>query len=92
MTYNGWTNYATWRVNMEMADDTVSMLIDERDTFDDAYALSECIDERVMSYLFDQPEMMRDYALAFLSDVNWSEIAETAITDNPELLESEGSQ
>jgi len=89
MKYNGWSNYETWRVNMDMADDTVSMLIADGEVFDDTYSLSQCIDDRVMSYLYDQPEMMQEYALAFLSGVDWNEIAEAAITDNPELLESE---
>ncbi len=86
MSHNGWTNYATWRVNMEMADDTVSMLVEDGETFDDAYDLSQCIDGRVMDFLADDTATMIEYALAFLSDVNWGEIAEAALTDNPTLI------
>jgi hypothetical protein len=64
--YNGWTNYATWRVNLEMFDGSES------------YWTAESAREFV-EYLIEEstPEgVARDYALAFLSDVNWHEIAE----------------
>jgi hypothetical protein len=65
-TYNGWTNYATWRVNLEMFDGSES------------YWTAESAREFVEYLIEDStPEgVARDYALAFLSDVNWHEIAE----------------
>jgi hypothetical protein len=64
--YNGWTNYATWRVNLEMFDGSES------------YWTAESAREFVEYLIEDStPEgVARDYALAFLSDVNWHEIAE----------------
>ncbi len=64
--YNGWTNYATWRVNLEMFDGSES------------YWTAESAREFVEYLIEDStPEgVARDYALAFLSDVNWYEIAE----------------
>jgi hypothetical protein len=65
-TYNGWTNYATWRVNLEMFDGS------------DQYWSADSAKEFVEEIIIDSTEegVARDYALAFLSDVNWYEIAE----------------
>lgn len=76
-TYNGWTNYATWRVNLEIFDG-------EQDNFDltqDAYHLGRDLKayaEELIDITSDEG-LARDYALAFLSDVNWREIAQHLI-------------
>lgn len=78
--YNGWTNYATWRVNLEIIDG-----INVRDLWprevrdDDAYSLSKQLEEyaeEVVSGYGQVEGLAMDYARAFLSDVNWYEIAE----------------
>ena len=66
--YNGWTNYATWRVQLEIFD---GMEIDEAMTHEDVKDYAEQIIEDTSS-----PGLARDYALAFLSDVDWQEIAD----------------
>ena len=65
-TYNGWTNYATWRVNLEMFDGS------------EQYWSADSAREFVEEIIIDSTEegVARDYALSFLSDVNWYEIAE----------------
>lgn len=73
--YNGWTNYATWRVNLEMVDG-----LDPRDMGWrglDTYDLGQAIKEWALDMLeTDAREgVALDYARAFLSDVNWHEIA-----------------
>jgi hypothetical protein len=76
--YNGWTNYATWRVNLEMFDG-----FDPREYWSgavnwDAYDLGDFL-KGYAEELIDQTSsegIARDYALAFLQDVNWREIAE----------------
>ena len=76
--YNGWTNYATWRVNLEMFDggDFAS------DNDLDAYDLGQRLREFAEEMLSEQGSgMVLDYALAFLADVNWREIAESMIGD-----------
>jgi hypothetical protein len=90
-TYNGWTNYATWRVNLEIFDNTS---LEDFDGIDDkvdaelvcAYTLAEALKERAEYYIECTSEegLARDYALAFLSDVNWHEIAEHMIEDAKE--------
>jgi hypothetical protein len=76
--YNGWTNYATWRVNLEMFDggDFAS------DNDLDAYDLGQRLREFAEEMLLEQGSgMVLDYALAFLWDVNWREIAQHQIAD-----------
>jgi hypothetical protein len=63
--YNGWTNYATWRVNLEMFD---GMEPGEHGP-DELRDLALDLIEQSASGL------ALDYAMAFLSDVNWYEIA-----------------
>ena len=76
-TYNGWTNYATWKVNLEVFDG-----LNPHDIAGDAcgepYELGKALQAYAEDFIFvDCPEgLARDYALAFLSDVNWIEIAE----------------
>ena len=65
-TYNGWTNYATWRVNLEMFDGSLDCWTAE--------SARDFVEEIIID---STPEgVARDYALAFISDVNWHEIAE----------------
>ena len=80
-TYNGWTNYATWRVNLELFDDFRVM---DKELMDDTYVLSKYLRETAEVYIEDsstEDGLARDYALAFLSDVNWYEIAKHMIDD-----------
>ncbi len=85
MSHNGWTNYATWRVNLEMIDgiDPREMGWRGLDKHDLAVALKEYCIEVLES--FDPSSkrtsdtLLLSYALAFMADVNWREIAESMI-------------
>lgn len=74
-TYNGWTNYATWRVNLECIDS-----IDPHDMGwpTNVVALADALRDHVEEHICDTTSegIGRDYALAFLSDVDWQEIAD----------------
>jgi hypothetical protein len=81
--YNGWTNYATWRVNLEVFDG-----MDVYDAFritedDDASELASALEQYADDMLTMNGEkgLVVDYARAFLSDVNWHEIAEHMLDD-----------
>jgi len=81
--YNGWTNYATWRVNLEIFDGQ------DPEGFDltqDAYYLGKDLKAYAEELIIETSSegLARDYALAFLSDVNWTEIAEHVIEDYAE--------
>ena len=84
-TYNGWTNYATWRVNLEIFDGFTPYDVmgnDSPDAYDLSHGLKDWAEEIIYN---DTPEgLARDYALAFLSDVNWREIAKHMIADYAE--------
>ncbi len=79
MNYNGWTNYATWRVHLEMFDGTTASDVTGRAlpaTSELQNTLREIAEEMIES---TTEGLARDYALAFLSDVNWWEIADHMI-------------
>jgi hypothetical protein len=88
-TYNGWTNYATWRINLEIFDG-----FDPYDYFSDNQAdmedlLPESLKEYAEQVIFecgecDPQSLAGSYAMAFLSDVNWYEIAKHMIADYAE--------
>ena len=70
--YNGWTNYATWRVNMEVLGDI------EFDEMVSADSLKEIVEDIVFSQyeLNNGSHLVEDYARAFVSEVNFYEIAQ----------------
>jgi hypothetical protein len=81
--YNGWTNYATWRVNLEIFDG-----FDPFDYFSDDQAnMMDWLADYLKEYAEENIEqtssegLARDYALAFLQEVNWHEIAEHMFLD-----------
>ena len=66
---NGWTNYATWRVNLEILSD---MEFEEQVHMVD---LKDLVEELVF---IDVNECLAaDYARAFIAQVNFHEIAES---------------
>lgn len=80
-TYNGWTNYATWRVNLEMFDgiEPDDMGWEDLKLYELSLALKdyavEAIEGSCASNLKDGNSLAVSYALAFIEDVNWREIA-----------------
>ena len=74
--YNGWTNYATWRVNLEMFDGyQVSLPVSPVELADNLREFAE----DVISSGCTENSVAQQYALAFLNDVNWMEIANSVI-------------
>lgn len=69
--YNGWTNYATWRVNLEILSDI------EFDEHISADYLKEIVEDCVFSNYEMQngSHLVEDYARSFISNVNYYEIA-----------------
>ena len=85
--YNGWTNYATWRVNLEIFDG-----LDPREqwqgSFEDAYHLGQYLKdyaEEILAIDTDAEGLAYSYAMAFLADVNWTEIARHMIEIEKEI-------
>ena len=83
-TYNGWSSYATWRVNLEVVDDYLNSIVSDAhhgyvERYASVYELAEHIKTYVDDVLTDwesAPDSLAlDYARAFVSDVDWYEIA-----------------
>ena len=79
--YNGWPNYETWRINLEIFDGF--NLKDwglENSSLD---YLSAVLRKHVINIIEDcSPEgLARDYALAFVSDVDYRSIASSMLED-----------
>lgn len=86
--YNGWTNYATWRVNLEIFDgiDPHDFLRSYQVAEMDAYELGLAFKDYAETMLEDQARgdgmsLVFSYAMAFLQDVNWREIAKHKIEE-----------
>lgn len=80
-TYNGWTNYATWRITLEMFDGQ---------TWEDFYTVkpavgpfARALEVHATDYITEQNcgGLCEDYALAFLHQVDWAEIARHLLDD-----------
>ena len=88
--YNGWSNYETWRINLEMVDGMTpedfgfrrNEFLDEerRDNFTVrlADALESYVHETVEQ---DAKGFALDLAVSFLHRVNWMEIANHMVDD-----------
>jgi hypothetical protein len=89
--HNGWTNYATWRVNLEVFDG-----LNLRDHFEKVPELNEIASwaegyaEELLDAAMSEPvgirkrmltpcDIVSGWASAFLADVNWHEIAQHLI-------------
>lgn len=93
--YNGWTNYATWRINLEIIDG-YSFVKEDITSDENKLTISDIADFLRDSVVEDaitqngeirEPSLALDYARAFIDEVNFYEIAENIVKDNPSLLD-----
>ena len=85
--YNGWANYETWCVNLEILDGMCCedfgirpVSEDERDR--DIQALEATLEDYVVEIVeMDSKGFALDLALSFLNKVDWQEIAEHMVED-----------
>lgn len=81
--YNGWTNYATWKVNLEMVnEDYYREVVQDcgMDADDLANYLESDIEELATGEL-DTDGFAYGVVVNFLNEVNWYEIAEHILED-----------
>lgn len=86
-TYNGWSNYATWRVNRDMLNFDISKFWDmNRADIDEALPIelkAHVVDRLVDELGGDASSCFTfDYAMAFLEAVNWQQIAANRISNH----------
>ena len=78
-TYNGWTNYATWRINLEFFDNCdwtgVTHETDHRELAEELQVSLEMYIDESVNWPTSGNSLVRDWANAFVSDVNFYEIA-----------------
>ncbi len=87
--YNGWTNYQTWRINLEVVDGMTlgDFGFDLHEVDTDEVADVESLAEAIESYVDEivtngVPDgLALNLAQSFLSEVDWMEIAEHIISD-----------
>lgn len=84
--YNGWTNCATWRVNLEIFDgmDIEDMGWTGLDKYDLSLVLKDYVEEVLETQVAGKDggmSLIFSYAMAFLQDVNWREIAEMLLSE-----------
>jgi hypothetical protein len=83
--YNGWTNYETWRVNLEIFDGFDPSEYYSKFDPSDVCGLGESLKSYAEEVIFECAEvpngLARDYALAFLDAVNWYEIAKHMLSE-----------
>jgi len=92
--YNGWTNYATWRVYLEAFDglnilEGLSIAEDLGGNPLDAYDVAQWAKEYAQDVVYHSLDdtgggVAEGWALAFLQDVNWSEVASHLIENASE--------
>ena len=87
-TYNGWTNYATWRVQLEFFDGLDTYEVRDQIGGMDLYEIGSHAKETVRQFIEDTlPDdnnrgqltpagIVAGWAGAFVDEVNWKEIAE----------------
>ena len=78
--YNGWTNYETWRVALEMFDGDGDHWEEQHGK--EVWDMAEAMKEHVLDILQDDAEgFALMYARAFVSNVNFIEIAQHVIDE-----------
>jgi hypothetical protein len=82
MSYNGWTNYETWRINLEIFDgfDPEDYFTRKPDFGDLMQWAKEHVEELLL--LDGKEGLALDYAMAFVSNVNFAEIAQHWLDDH----------
>lgn len=75
--YNGWTNYWTWKYNLELLNDQYWREQIEDGEIDNIYNLSQAIKDDAV-YIIEQmvtPSWAQDWIIAAFDEINWREIA-----------------
>jgi hypothetical protein len=79
-TYNGWANYETWRINLELLDGYETETKDITELVDE---LKELVDELLLSDIdYKENSLCYSYASAFVNQVDFYEIARHLLDEN----------
>lgn len=75
-TYNGWSNYETWKLSLEVCNDYADMLSEDGTKFASTYDLAQHFKETAEELVGEGEGYAYDLAQSFLISVNWHEIAD----------------
>ena len=93
-TYEGWTNYATWRINLELLSDydfAEDILESDNESWrPDVDYLKDLIENWVFENHNGNMGLMEDYARAFVDQVNYHEILEHILENIDNELKARG--
>jgi hypothetical protein len=80
--YNGWTNYETWKYNLELLDQDYFRVLFLDDQFTEVSDLANAIQNEADDLVdLVRPDWARGWVAAAFSEVNWYELAEAIIED-----------
>lgn len=93
---NGWSNYATWRVKLELLDSEIEAIREEGEVFSSVQELADHLEQHIQDWVDMETDpsdstsarLLTGYINAFLEDVNWREIAEVVASDNPKFVKA----
>jgi hypothetical protein len=76
--YNGWTNYWTWKYNLEILDEQFWAEEIEQGGYSNVYDLSKALKESADEVLegADLPDWAENWIRSAFSDINWYELAD----------------
>ena len=82
-TYNGWSNKATWQVNLWMGD-YFNVLANESDWSENIEDFANELEQVTWDSLNElgatkETSLLLDILLSYMAEVNWQELAENAI-------------
>lgn len=99
MKYNGWSNYVTWKMNLEFIDEQLNHIYEVAPLTKDPAEMAEflqCMWEEYIEHLQSQrsiphphrPErddwwLLFSFVDCYVEDVDWGEIADHVIEDRP---------
>lgn len=79
MAYNGWSNYETWRINLELCD---GLTPDDFCGPCDIETLADCLKDYAFDFLESEAQgLALGLAQTFLSEVDWQEIATNMLSE-----------
>lgn len=90
MKYNGWSNYVTWKMNLEFIDEQLNHYYEVAPRTKDPAEMAEFLQrewelyvEHIMEQLGNEQWLLFSFVDCYVEDVNWYEIAEHVIEGRP---------
>lgn len=90
MKYNGWSNYVTWKMNLEFVDEQLNHYYEVAPRTKDPAVMAEFLQrewelyvEHISDQLGNDQCVLMSFVDCYVEDVNWYEIAEHVIEGRP---------